>query len=153
PARIAPEGARRRRGTPPACSLGMEVRSHEASVPRVPAKEGAAHEVTLFAGPACLEAFRADLARCRRRAFLETFIVKDDEVGKEIGRLLVAAAARGVDARLVYDPSGSRLTSPHFFDELEARGVSVRPFGRPAWMGRLRLGLRDHSRLMVVDDH
>src|SRR5690606_9622005 len=48
---------------------------------------------------------------------------------------------------------GSRLTSPHFFDELEARGVSVRPFGRPAWMGRLRLGLRDHSRLMVVDDH
>ncbi len=120
--------------------------------PVAPSGASTAHELELLAGPAFLEALRADLARCRRRAWIEAYIVRDDAVGRAIGALLADAADRGVDVRLMYDPSGSTDTSDDFFDDLEDRGVAVRPFGRPAWLGIFRPGLRDHGRLMVVDD-
>jgi cardiolipin synthase len=94
----------------------------------------------------------AEIDAAQSRVDVECFIVRDDRLGRALGERLAAAAARGVLARLLYDPLGSRGTSGRFFAELRARGVEVRSYGR---MGSHLFGgrpaARNHARLVLVD--
>lgn len=99
-----------------------------------------------------LESVAADFQRASRRAWVETYIVKADRLGHRLAGWLGDAAARGADARLLYDPSGSHEAPSRFFEELRSAGVKVRPYGRGAWLGRLRPGVRDHARIVQADD-
>lgn len=105
------------------------------------------HRLALYPGPGSL--FR-ELERCigaaRHRFWLATYIYRDDRFGVAFAQRLAAAAGRGVDVRLLYDPNGSRYTRRSFFTALRAQGVGVRSY-RP-W----RLAPRDHGRLVVSDD-
>jgi cardiolipin synthase A/B len=90
--------------------------------------------------------------RATRRVDVESFIVRHDRLGRALGRALVAAVARGVRCRLLYDPLGCRLTKSSFFGELRRAGVEVRAYG---WVGALLFGrpaARNHARVIVVDD-
>ncbi len=99
-----------------------------------------------------LDAAFAAFDRARRRLLVETYIVKDDALGQALAARLAAAAARGVDVRLLYDPSGSNEAPARFFAALREAGVDVRPWGRGACLGALRPGIRTHSRIVVADD-
>ena len=97
-----------------------------------------------------------EISRARRRVDIECFIVRADRLGGELARALVAAAARGVRCRLLYDPLGCRTTPRSYFAGLAERSVEVRRFG---WVGALLLGrllnrpaARNHARIIVVDD-
>lgn len=111
------------------------------------------HSLRLVPGPAAfLDATRDALGNARRRAWVETYIVSDDAMGQTLADLLGGAAARGADARLLYDPAGSKDASDGYFADLERRGVKVRAFGHLPWLRLVRPGVRDHSRLVVADD-
>jgi cardiolipin synthase A/B len=113
------------------------------------------HRTQLLGTTAALfDAFFADAARARHRLWVECFIVRADKLGHMLADALAAAAARGVDAQLLYDPMGCKLTDPGFFSALAARGVKVCGYGRPLHrqMGRRLLRARNHSRLYIVDD-
>jgi Na+:H+ antiporter, NhaA family len=97
-----------------------------------------------------------EIGRARRRVDVESFIVRADHLGGELARALMAAAARGVRCRLLYDPLGCRTTPRSYFAALAERGVAVRRFG---WVGALLFGrllnrpaARNHARVIVVDD-
>lgn len=111
------------------------------------------HVLTLLPSPeSCLEALERDIARAAERVWVESFIVRDDALGERLLAWLSAASARGVDARLLYDPFGSRTTPPALFARFEAEGVAVRAY-RP-WhraLSALVRWPRDHARVFCAD--
>ena len=103
-------------------------------------------------GPATFDAMLAQIDTARTQVALESYIIRSDEVGERFSEALIAAAARGVDVRVVYDWIGSRGISRSFVERLRHNGIQVVAFNRPSlrrrWFGLLP---RDHRKLLVVD--
>src|SRR5947207_8117595 len=113
---------------------------------------GRMHQLTLFSAGEFLSAIIQDIERARREVLVECYIVVDDAVGCALGDAMARAAARGVTARLLYDPLGSKKASTRFFCHLRARGVEVRAWRRILSIPRIRhLGPRDHARTVAGD--
>jgi len=111
------------------------------------------HHLTLLSAGEFLAGVFADIEAARREILVECYIVVDDQVGCALGDALARAAARGVTARLLYDPLGSKQASTRFFRDLRARGVEVRAWRRILSIPGIRhLAPRDHSRTIVIDD-
>ncbi|MEN9341649.1 MAG: hypothetical protein RL178_961 [Pseudomonadota bacterium] len=88
------------------------------------------------------------LAKAKKSIYLETYIFSADEQAKRIANLLVVAALKGLDVRVVVDWLGS---SPFAFEQqfLEA-GVQL-TYYNPAWFGRFGFS-RTHRKLVVIDE-
>lgn len=100
--------------------------------------------------PAMAEA----LARARTEAWMATYIFNDDQAGRRVADALCAAAARGVQVRLLVDGFGSVSRLPALRRWFAGTGVQLEVF-RPldrwwAWLqpGQLR---RMHQKLLAVD--
>jgi cardiolipin synthase len=89
------------------------------------------------------------LASARESICLESYIVRPGEPADSLRRELLAARARGVHVRVLYDAFGSEGLPDTVFGPLAAAGGEVRVFS-PA--PRLRLAFRDHRKLLVCDD-
>ncbi len=101
--------------------------------------------------PAMLEA----IASARRQVLFENFIFAADETGMQFAEALAAAARRGVEVRVLYDPIGSMMVrGGSIASVLRNDGVTARPF-RPlspfAPWSWLRMRHRDHRKGLVVD--
>jgi cardiolipin synthase A/B len=85
---------------------------------------------------------------------IETFIWREDSVGRSIAAALIAAAERGVQVRITADGFGSAELSSEFLAPLVAAGVSVYLFDpQPALLGiQTNLFCRLHRKLAVIDD-
>lgn len=100
--------------------------------------------------PAVFDAIRA----ARQEVLIETFILFDDKVGRELREVLIEAAGRGVAVDLTIDGYGSPDLSPEFIGGLTASGVRLHVFDPcPKLFGRFRTRLirRLHRKLVVVD--
>jgi cardiolipin synthase len=84
---------------------------------------------------------------------IETFILFEDKIGKELQRRLIAAARRGVRVEVTVDGFGSPHFSPEYLAGLDAAGVRLRVFDpQPRWFGmRLHVFRRMHRKLLVAD--
>lgn len=97
---------------------------------------------------AMLEAI--DLARERVR--LETYILRDDQLGAQFAAALTRAAARGVEVRLLADWFGCVTTSSAYFERLRQAGVGVSLFNPVSLLRAHYLWpLRDHRKILVCD--
>ncbi|WPG39551.1 cardiolipin synthase ClsB [Variovorax sp. EBFNA2] len=94
------------------------------------------------------------LGQARQLALLETFILKDDKVGRALCDALCGCAGRGVRTVLTIDGFGSPGLSEGFLGRLTGAGVQVRIFdpGRSLFGQQLNLLRRMHRKLVVVDD-
>jgi cardiolipin synthase A/B len=111
------------------------------------------HRLALLSAGDFLSAVFDGIERARREVLVESYIVADDEVGDALAEKLARAAGRGVTARLLYDPLGSKKASARFFRALRAKGVEVRAWRRILTIPGIRhLAPRDHSRTVVIDD-
>lgn len=101
-------------------------------------------------------AFFPDLLRTIEEAshhlHLQFYIWSMDQAGRTVRDALAAAAARGVEVRVLVDEIGSLRTFRSFFRKLEMAG------GRFSWFhtfsplrGRLHLNLRNHRKLVIAD--
>lgn len=98
----------------------------------------------------------------KKYAWWQTYICKDDEVGKETMKKLEAAHARGVATELLYDCGGNITGRTRLTQTLRALGVNVirhRPFFQHMWKyfasgGRWEHSpaLRNHRKILLVDD-
>jgi cardiolipin synthase len=88
-----------------------------------------------------------------RSVHLETYIFADDRIGLRVLAALAAAAARGVEVRVLVDGYGGGAHARRIQRELAAHGAVVRIF-RPErwWRLERRLLRRLHRKLVVVDD-
>ena len=92
------------------------------------------------------------IAAARREILLETFILFEDKVGRELHAALSAAAQRGVQVDITIDGWGSPDLSEEFIGTLVAAGVRVHVFDpAPSIVRRLNMFRRLHRKLIVID--
>jgi cardiolipin synthase len=98
--------------------------------------------------PAWLEAMR----RARKSIHFETYIIYDDDIGREFAEVMAAKAREGVSVRLIYDWMGALgRTSGRFLKSLKAAGVEVRCFNPPRIDRPLNWLSRDHRKMIAID--
>lgn len=99
--------------------------------------------------PRVFDAIRA----AQREVVLETFILFEDKIGKELHEALLSAADRGVEVHVLVDGFGSPDLSDSFVGQLVNAGVRFRIFdpGRRFMGQRLNLLRRMHRKIVVVD--
>jgi cardiolipin synthase A/B len=81
---------------------------------------------------------------------LESYILRDDTVGRRFLDLLAAAVERGVSVRVLADAVGSFSTRRAFWREMADRGIELRLF-HPLFSGLWNQVFRDHRKILVVD--
>lgn len=109
------------------------------------------NRVTLYTrGEEAFAGIYAALDQARTEILLESYILKDDDVGRRILQSLTAAVERGVQVRVLADAVGSGQTRQAFWDEMNRRGIDARLFHK--FLPFLRHYLRrDHRKIIVVD--
>ncbi len=98
--------------------------------------------------PAWKEAIR----QARRTIHFESYIIHDDDVGREFAALLGEKAREGVRVRLIYDWMGAIGRSGwRFWRRLRRSGVEVRCFNPPRIDSSFGWLSRDHRKTIIVD--
>lgn len=113
------------------------------------------NKVTLLEdGAATYGAMFAAIRQARDHVNLESYIIDDDEIGRQFADLLLEVQGRGVQVSIIYDSVGGFSTPPAFFERLRAGGIQVLEFNplnplaaRAAWL----INNRDHRKLLIVD--
>jgi len=105
-------------------------------------------------GPDTYSAMFAAIRAARDHINLETYIIEDDEIGRQFADLLLEQQGRGVQVNVIYDSVGGINTPKAFFDRLKAGGIEVLEFNpinplmtKTPWL----INNRDHRKLLVVD--
>ncbi|MGI6587839.1 MAG: cardiolipin synthase [Peptococcia bacterium] len=98
--------------------------------------------------PAFIEAIK----KAQKHIHLETYILRDDNIGNTIADLLCAKAQKGVKVRLIYDGLGSRHLGKEYLEKLRTAGVEVAVFF-PVKLPFLhrKINYRNHRKILVVD--
>jgi cardiolipin synthase len=82
----------------------------------------------------------------------ETYILRDDAIGRRFADLLAARARDGVKVRLIYDWIGSvGRISTRFWRRMIQSGVDVRRFNTPSLANPFGWINRDHRKMTAVD--
>ena len=83
---------------------------------------------------------------------VQFFIVKDDELGRELKSRLIAKAKEGVRIFFLYDEVGSHKLPNSYKDELREAGVEVYDFHtRKGPRNRFQINFRNHRKIVIVD--
>ena len=99
--------------------------------------------------PAMLDAINA----ARSHVFLATYIFNAGHTGSAFIEALSAAAARGVDVRVLVDGIGALYSWRKPWKKLAARGVKAALFLPPKLLPpNLGINLRNHRKVLVCDD-
>ena len=113
------------------------------------------NKVTLLQdGVATYAAMFAAIRSAKDHINLETYIIEDDEIGRQFADLLLEQQARGVQVNLIYDSVGALKTPKAFFERLAQGGIAVLEFNpvnplaaRTPWL----INNRDHRKILIVD--
>lgn len=93
------------------------------------------------------------IGAAEHEVLLETFIVFDDKVGRQLQQALLRAAHRGAEVNVLIDGWGSPDLPGSFLQPLQEAGVKVRIFepARRLFGARMNMFHRMHRKLVVVD--
>jgi cardiolipin synthase len=98
--------------------------------------------------PAWLDAIRG----AKHHIYFESYIIHEDEAGREFADAFLAKAAKGVRTRIVYDwMGGLNKTSRSFWNRLEEGGIEVRCYNPPRLDSPLGWVSRQHGKMLSVD--
>jgi cardiolipin synthase len=113
----------------------------------------AGNEATLLIdGEATFAAIFAAIAEARHYVLVQFFIVRDDELGRKLRDVLVAASRRGVRVYFLYDSIGSRSMTRRYLRHLRGANVAIHPFRNDKGLRqRFQLNFRNHRKIVVVD--
>jgi cardiolipin synthase len=105
-------------------------------------------------GENAFPAMLAAIGEARETVWMATYIFDTDSVGQEFIQALGAAAARGVQVRVLVDGLGEWYSWPHAVRLLRRAGVVAHRFLPPrlSWPA-LSLNLRNHRKLLLTDGH
>ena len=92
--------------------------NHATSFPRIPAQEVCVGEnaLQLYSyGRDLFDAMFAAIENARESIYLESYIWKDDEVGKQFRDMLSRKAEEGVEVYVIYDKFGNLVIPSEFY--------------------------------------
>lgn len=106
----------------------------------------------LIDGQRTFESILAGIDQAEHYILFQFFIVKDDELGQEVKKHLLAKASQGVEIYFLYDEVGSNKLGKRYLNELRAAGIQVSAFHTQKGMrNRFQLNFRNHRKIVVVD--
>ena len=113
------------------------------------------NKVTLLQdGAQTYAAMFAAIRQARDHINLETYIIDDDEIGRQFADLLLEQQRKGIQVNVIYDSFGALNTPREFFGRLIEGGIAVLEFNplnplmvKKGW----QVDHRDHRKLLVVD--
>lgn len=92
------------------------------------------------------------LKDAKNHIHIEYYIFEDDEIGKEIGNILVKKAQESVEVRVIYDDFGSRSIRKKLVPYLKENGVKAFPFFKISFISFAnRINYRNHRKIIVID--
>jgi cardiolipin synthase A/B len=101
------------------------------------------------------EAFSAMFAAIDSAAdylLLQVYILRDDDLGRDLKARLMRRARDGVRVHVLYDEIGSHGLPQTFVGDLLTAGAQVRPFGTTQGpVNRFQLNFRNHRKILVAD--
>lgn len=93
-----------------------------------------------------------DIVKAKDHIHLLYYIIRNDNLGKQLIELLTLKAKEGVKVRVVYDDMGSRKLPRKFFREfIEAGGEVASFFAAKIPHVNLRVNFRNHRKLAIID--
>jgi cardiolipin synthase A/B len=105
-------------------------------------------------GHAAFAAMIGAVEGAERYVLVQFYILRDDRIGGRLGDALVAAVARGVKVRVIYDGFGSFFLTRRYRRMLTEAGIETYVQRGPARpLGRVGLNFRNHRKIVVVDGH
>jgi cardiolipin synthase len=133
----------------PTGARGEEIETLLRRVEAKPIHPGNQLEI-YHSGEAAFAAMFQAVAAARLEVLLESYIFKDDAVGRDMLDELAAAARRGVVVRVLADALGSWGTRAGFWRDMARRGVEAHLFN-PLFSHLWYQPFRDHRKLLIVD--
>ena len=132
----------------PGSEVQLQVFSHLAGMPFV----GGNRIDLLKNGPSAFAAMFAAIEAAQSYILLQVYILRDDDIGRDLKERLLRRAHGGLKVYLLYDEIGSYGLARAFVDDLLNAGVIVRPFGTTQGpVNRFQLNFRNHRKILVVD--
>jgi cardiolipin synthase A/B len=105
-------------------------------------------------GPATYRAMFAAMNAATDHINMETYLIDDDEIGRQFADILIRKQKQGVQVNLIYDSIGTLNLPRNYFDRLRAAGIALLEFNpvnpleaKKEWS----INHRDHRKLLVVD--
>ncbi|MFN0066438.1 MAG: cardiolipin synthase [Limisphaerales bacterium] len=103
-------------------------------------------------GRETFDAMFAAIAAAERVLLVQSFIVRDDRLGREVQARLAARARAGVRVHFLGDAMGCHGLPREYDDGLAAAGVRVARFRTSRrWADRWQVNFRNHRKLLVAD--
>ena len=93
-----------------------------------------------------------EMKQAKKYIHLQYYIIRSDELWRQIEPVLIAKAHEGVEVRVLFDSMGCRTMHNRDWERLEREGVQVAEFF-PAFLGQLqlRMNYRNHRKIVVID--
>ena len=123
-----------------------------AALMHSPIQEGHSLE-PLRDGEAIYAAMKEGLAQAEHSITFETFEFWGEAAAGAFAEGLAAAAARGVQVKVLLDFIGSHPASEEKFARMEEAEVTVVRWREPSWYQLSRFNHRTHRKLLVIDGH
>jgi cardiolipin synthase A/B len=109
----------------------------------------------LVDGPATFAAMFEAIGKARRQIVLESYIIEDADVSRQLADLLLKRRAEGLEVAVLYDGVGSLGTDDAYFDRLRQGGIAVCAFNPVNPLKQRtkyhKITQRDHRKMLVVD--
>jgi len=106
----------------------------------------------LINGDETFDSIKSELRKAKNFIHLQYYIIKDDEIGREIRDILTEAASMGVKVRILYDAVGSWKLRREYVKILKKAGVDCHSFMPVSFpMFRRKMNFRNHRKIIVID--
>ena len=106
----------------------------------------------LIDGKATFDAIFAAIDGAETYVLVQFYIIHNDALGQALQGRLIAAAARGVTVRVMFDAVGSAKLPPAYHQRLRDAGVqAVDPKTIRGPKNRFQINLRNHRKSVVID--
>lgn len=106
----------------------------------------------LIDGRATFDAIFDAIDRAESYILIQFFIIRDDALGNDLKRRLLARSRAGVRIYLLYDEIGSHRLPGRYLEELRRGGVRVSAFQTTRGKSnRFQINFRNHRKIVVVD--
>ncbi len=106
----------------------------------------------LIDGDATFASIFAGIDAARDYVLIQFYIVRDDELGRELKSRLITKSQSGVRVLFLYDEVGSLGLPTEFNADLRSAGVEIFPFHTRKGSGnRFQLNFRNHRKTVIVD--
>ena len=96
-------------------------------------------------------ALLAAIASAKHSVHFSTFIYSSGHIPIQFAEAFSAAAARGVEVRMVFDKSGSSKVSPKLMAQMRKAGCKIKWFRPIQWYSWAKYNHRTHRKLLIID--